>query len=331
MPARSRATSTGAGGRARRASSRSPSGVPAPTAASAACRRASARPGATASLAAAARDQGPPSPSQRSASGRRAASARSRSQDRIVIASCLFIARSPRATRRGPMTSRRPPGRPAGSASPGSAETSPSARDPEDLGHAIDRQVDDVVEDDDRALVERQAPERPLQPVALVDEADGVGRDRLDPGKRVDVRDPARRSLALGVAGTDDEPVQPGLEPRRVAEARAGPARCSAGPAGSRPRRASRRPGSTTPRRATGRPTPSRAVRRPRDRRPARGSPDSRPRPLRSHASAAGSQPTGRSAPDWDIMACSLTVRAPAPTRRSARVSRRDRSGPAAM
>ena len=46
----------------------------------------------------------------------------------------------------------------------------------EDLGDRLERQIDEVMQNDDSAVVEREAPEGPLELVAVVHRSGAVGR-----------------------------------------------------------------------------------------------------------------------------------------------------------
>ena len=77
-----------------------------------------------------------------------------------------------------------------------------------------------VVQDEDRAMFRRQAPERAVEGVPVVDRDRRVGSarsvDRQDP----DIGAPASMPAQLLVTGIDEEPVEPGTEAFRVAQPR---------------------------------------------------------------------------------------------------------------
>jgi hypothetical protein len=79
--------------------------------------------------------------------------------------------------------------------------------DPEDIGDAVERQIQVVVKYHDRAVVDGQPSEAVLELVTVDDRAQvGVGSlliDRQEP----EIRNPASLFTTLGVAGTNEEPV----------------------------------------------------------------------------------------------------------------------------
>ena len=76
------------------------------------------------------------------------------------------------------------------------------------------------MEDHHRAMVDGQPPEAALQLVAIDDRAEALSIRRLINRQKKEVRRPAARSASLGVAGTHEEPVRPGIEAGRVAKLR---------------------------------------------------------------------------------------------------------------
>ena len=77
-----------------------------------------------------------------------------------------------------------------------------------------------VVQDEDRPLLRRHSPERAVERVAR---RDAEGRIRcLRPVDRqhADVRGPAPRPPRFGVAGVDEDPVDPGVEAIDLAQLR---------------------------------------------------------------------------------------------------------------
>jgi len=93
-------------------------------------------------------------------------------------------------------------------------------RDVERFGDLFEGEVEQMVEDHDGALLDRQAPEPALELVAIDHRGVAVGGTRLVRGPILQVGQPARYPSRLGVAGADDEAVRPGLEATRVAEPR---------------------------------------------------------------------------------------------------------------
>src|SRR5215217_5969416 len=89
--------------------------------------------------------------------------------------------------------------------------------DPRDL---VERLVEVVVEDHDRPMIKRQAPEAALELVAINDPLEtGISAFFVD-GQHPEVRRPATLLPALRVAGVHEEPVRPGVETSRVVELR---------------------------------------------------------------------------------------------------------------
>ena len=92
--------------------------------------------------------------------------------------------------------------------------------DAERLGDLVERQVEVVVEDHHRAMVDGESPEAALELVAIDDRAQALRHRRLVGRQEAEVRRPAAGPASLGVAGAHEEPVRPGVEARRVAELR---------------------------------------------------------------------------------------------------------------
>ena len=91
----------------------------------------------------------------------------------------------------------------------------------DDVGDLGQRKTGVVVEDEDRAVLRRQARERALQAVAILD-ASPSGRGRRVPpsaGRGCGVLQ-RRCTTELVVAGVDEQPVEPRSEPFRVAKLR---------------------------------------------------------------------------------------------------------------
>jgi hypothetical protein len=76
-----------------------------------------------------------------------------------------------------------------------------------------------VAKHEDRALFRREAAEAALELVAVREGARGVGHGRLD-REHANVRIPRSGPPCLGVTGMHEGPVQPDLEPLRIAEPR---------------------------------------------------------------------------------------------------------------
>ena len=93
-------------------------------------------------------------------------------------------------------------------------------RDPERLRDLVERQTRVVVEDDDRTLVHRQAPEPSFELVAIGDDPEMIHGDGLDLLRKADGWHPAMAPPDLAVAGIDERPVRPGVELLRFAQAR---------------------------------------------------------------------------------------------------------------
>jgi len=94
-------------------------------------------------------------------------------------------------------------------------------RNADDRRDLIEPEAEVVVEDDDRSVLCAQRRECPLERVAVGDlvgiedarQLVVVGHDAHHRGP------PAPRPARRSIAGPDDQPVQPGIEPGRVAEA----------------------------------------------------------------------------------------------------------------
>ena len=82
------------------------------------------------------------------------------------------------------------------------------------------RHAEEVVQDDDRAMPRIEARECPLEHVAIGELAGQVGRGRHVDGCQLDLDDATSTSPHLVETGIDDQSVQPGVEPVRVAQAR---------------------------------------------------------------------------------------------------------------
>ena len=76
------------------------------------------------------------------------------------------------------------------------------------------------MQDEDRPLVDRQAPEGALQLVAVGDDGRFVRGGRPVNGQDSDVGRPLTSPLRFVVAGMDEDPVEPGLEAVRFTQVR---------------------------------------------------------------------------------------------------------------
>ena len=92
-------------------------------------------------------------------------------------------------------------------------------RDPERLGDLDVAHPELVLQDEDGPLLQREAPEGPVDPLGLGESCgrvDGLVICQVD---QRDLGAPPRLATFV-IAGVDDHLAQPGLEPRRVAQAR---------------------------------------------------------------------------------------------------------------
>src|SRR6185295_17262160 len=87
-------------------------------------------------------------------------------------------------------------------------------------GKLFQGHVEVVVQDHDRPVVNRELAEATLQLVPIVDGSECVPGLRLVSLKHTEIDRPASVSLALGVAGANEEAVRPGVKARRIAELR---------------------------------------------------------------------------------------------------------------
>ena len=160
-------------------------------------------------------------------------------------------------------------------------------RDADDLGDPVERQIEVVVQDHHRAMVDGQPAEAALELVAIDDRAQAIVRRSARPSAAAGgwapsdaLSDPRRSRRARG-AGTTRRRSAPG---RGAAE---GPARWSAAPAASHPRQGRCRAGSCAPRQGTDRRSRWRRGRRPPCHRAGLGSRDRYPCLFRMTASAS--------------------------------------------
>ena len=93
-------------------------------------------------------------------------------------------------------------------------------RDPECRRHVGQRHPEVVVQDDDRALLGSEAPERQLEQVAVGDDGCHVGHRRSVDRQQLDLDRPAASTSEDVDAGAEDETAEPGLEAIRIAERR---------------------------------------------------------------------------------------------------------------
>jgi hypothetical protein len=86
-----------------------------------------------------------------------------------------------------------------------------------DLGRLV---ANEVAEDQDRPLVRLEPPEASIELVSIGDSAKLVRRGRIVDREHVQVADPLALPTGLGDADVGEEPMDPGVEPVRIAEAR---------------------------------------------------------------------------------------------------------------
>jgi hypothetical protein len=73
-------------------------------------------------------------------------------------------------------------------------------------------------EDEDRSLIGWEPPEATVDAVAVVDRPRLVQASRPVDREKTDVRVPITRPTRLGIAGVDEEALEPGVEAVRIAE-----------------------------------------------------------------------------------------------------------------
>ena len=93
-------------------------------------------------------------------------------------------------------------------------------RNAEELGDFGRRQPEIVAKDEDRSLIRRQPPETTIQLVPISDGEQLVASDRAVGRKDLEDGGPALRFASFRVAGVDEQAMQPGVEPIRIAEPR---------------------------------------------------------------------------------------------------------------
>ena len=86
-----------------------------------------------------------------------------------------------------------------------------------DLGRLV---ANEVAEDQDRALVRLEPPEAAIELISIGDAQQLVRRGRIVDREHVQVRDPLALPTGFGDADVGEEPVDPRVEPVRIAEAR---------------------------------------------------------------------------------------------------------------
>jgi hypothetical protein len=93
-------------------------------------------------------------------------------------------------------------------------------RDVEGLGNLVERQVEVVVQDHHRSVIEGEASKSTVELIAVDDGAQLVRRHRLIGREETDVGRPTSCLAGLRVTGAHEEAVRPGIEACRVAELR---------------------------------------------------------------------------------------------------------------
>src|SRR4029079_12368151 len=93
-----------------------------------------------------------------------------------------------------------------------------SNRNAEGLGDLLERPVEVVVKHHERAMFKGKPAEAALELVAIDDLAQALLHRRLVSRQEAEVRRRTAGPAALGVTGTHEEPVRPGVKARRVAE-----------------------------------------------------------------------------------------------------------------
>src|SRR4051794_16804352 len=93
-----------------------------------------------------------------------------------------------------------------------------AGRDAEGVGNLDQGQPEVVVQYEDRPLFRRQPPEPPLELVAIGDLASPVLDLRPVDRQEADVGAPVSLPARFRIAGVDEEAVEPGIEPVRIAE-----------------------------------------------------------------------------------------------------------------
>jgi hypothetical protein len=93
-------------------------------------------------------------------------------------------------------------------------------RDAEQLGDAVNRQIEVVVQDHHRSVVEGEAAKAALELVAVDDRGQPIGPGRLVSRQESKVRCPATLLASLRIAGAKEDAIRPSLEAGRVAELR---------------------------------------------------------------------------------------------------------------
>jgi hypothetical protein len=86
-----------------------------------------------------------------------------------------------------------------------------------DLGRLV---ANEVAEDQDRPLVRLEPPEAAIELVSIRDSQELVRRGRIVDGEHVQVVDPLALPTGFGDADVREKPMDPRVEPVRIAEAR---------------------------------------------------------------------------------------------------------------
>ena len=159
-----------------------------------------------------------------------------------------------------------------------------------------------MVQDHHRAMIDGQPAEATLELVAINDRAQSIRAPWLVSREETEVRRPLAGPATLGVAGTNEEAIRPGIEARRVAKLGQVSPDGRATPAALHPRRARCRAGSCAPPHGDGRPQRRPGSRMPARRRvapespgrcPCRSTPSCRHWSTRSHGMGLGSHMDG--------------------------------------
>src|SRR6266540_1952535 len=79
---------------------------------------------------------------------------------------------------------------------------------------------EEVMDDDDRAPVRAEAPERTIEQVTVGDEGGGIRDPCRIERLELDLDDPASATAEDVEAGMDSESVEPGIEPVGIAQSR---------------------------------------------------------------------------------------------------------------
>src|SRR5919109_1495934 len=91
--------------------------------------------------------------------------------------------------------------------------------DVEHLADLVQIEAQVVMQDEDRPLLRWEPPEPALDLVTIDERGELVRAGRSVDRQGSDVRGPGALAARLGVAGVDERPLEPGVEPVRIAEA----------------------------------------------------------------------------------------------------------------